>query len=137
MTPLFRALGLAAALFAAAMAARAEDGPGIRGVIEDQLDAFQRDDWAGAFAHASPGIRSMFRTPENFGRMVRGGYAMVWRPADVEYGPLESGPRGPVQIVYFTDAEGGRWVAAYSMTQVDGEWRIDGVRIRRLEDAAV
>ena len=127
---------LAASLVGAAPAAAQEDGA-IRGVIDDQLEAFQRDDWAGAFAFASPSIRSMFQTPENFGRMVRGGYAMVWRPSAVEYGPLEQTPRGPVQIVYFTDAAGERWVAAYAMEQVDGAWRIDGVQIRRAPGAGV
>jgi hypothetical protein len=136
MTGLLRAV-CAALFLAMAAPAAAEESPAIRGVISDQLEAFQRDDWEGAFAFASPGIRSMFRTPENFGRMVRGGYAMVWRPSDVEFGPLEDGPRGPVQIVYFIDSDGARWVAAYEMEQVDGVWRIDGVRIRRMPDAAV
>ncbi len=136
MTGSLRA-ALAALLLALAVPAAAEDGPAIRGVIAEQLEAFQRDDWSGAFAFASPGIRSMFRTPENFGRMVRGGYAMVWRPSAVEYGPLEDGPRGPVQILYLTDADGVRWVAAYEMELVQGAWRIDGVRIRRMPDAAV
>ena len=136
MTRLLRA-ALAALALALAAPAAAQDADAIRGVIGDQIEAFQRDDWAEAFGYASPGIRSMFRTPENFGRMVRGGYAMVWRPSAVEYGPLEQGPQGPVQIVYFTDAEGVQWVAAYSMEQVDGAWRIDGVRIRKAPGAAV
>ena len=136
MIRILRALAAALAIGVAAPAAAA-DGQAIRGVIDDQLEAFQRDDWAEAFGFASPGIRSMFRTPENFGRMVRGGYAMVWRPSAVAFGPLEQGPNGPVQIVYFTDAEGVVWVAAYEMEQVDGAWRIDGVRIRKAPDAAV
>ncbi|MGF1660082.1 MAG: DUF4864 domain-containing protein [Rubrimonas sp.] len=136
MARLFRAAlaALALTLAAPAQAGEAED---IRAVIERQLDAFQRDDWAGAFAFASPGIRGMFGTPERFGGMVRGGYPMVWRPSRVEMGPLEQGPRGPVQIVYFTDARGAVHVAAYEMVDIGGEWRIDGVRIRRMADAAV
>lgn len=135
MIGMFRAALAALVLSVAAPAAA--DEAAIRGVIDRQLEAFARDDWDGAFAFASPGIRDVFRTPENFGRMVRGGYAMVWRPSAVEYGELETGPRGPVQIVYFTDAAGARWVAAYEMEQVDGAWRIDGVRIRKLPDAGV
>jgi hypothetical protein len=53
----------------------------------------------------------------------------------VEVGPLEQGPNGPVQIMRFRDAEGAEHVAAYSMTRVDGRWRIDGVHIRKVEDA--
>jgi hypothetical protein len=136
MIRLLRAAFAALALAVAAPAAAQDEGA-IQGVIENQLDAFQRDDWAEAFTYASPNIRGVFRTPENFGRMVRGGYAMVWRPSAVEYGPLEQGPDGPVQIVYFTDASGVQWVAAYEMEMVDGAWRIDGVRIRKAPGAAV
>jgi hypothetical protein len=126
-----------AALVLTAAPAAADDEAAIRAVIEDQLADFQADDWAGAFEHASPGIQSIFRTPEGFGRMVRGGYPMVWRPSRVEVGPLEQGPNGPVQIMRFRDAAGADYVAAYTMTMVDGRWRIDGVHIQRLPDASV
>ncbi len=128
---------LGAALLGAAPAAQAGPAEEIRAVIENQLEAFQRDDWEGAFAFASPMIRDMFRTPERFGGMVRGGYPMVWRPSRVEIGPLERTPRGPVQLVYLEDAAGVLHVAAYEMIEIDGVWRINGVRIRRMEDAAV
>uniref|UniRef100_UPI00403F8DA0 DUF4864 domain-containing protein n=1 Tax=Microcoleus sp. OTE_8_concoct_300 TaxID=2964710 RepID=UPI00403F8DA0 len=42
----------------------------IRSVVEKQLQAFQKDDAAGAFAFASPGIQQQFRTAENFMHMV-------------------------------------------------------------------
>jgi hypothetical protein len=114
-----------------------EPGDAIRSVIERQLEAFARDDWAGAFDFASPAIRRVFRTPEQFGVMVREGYPMVWRPSRIEPGALEAGPRGPVQTMYFEDAAGVRWEAAYEMIEVDGGWRIDGVRISRAPDVAV
>jgi hypothetical protein len=64
-------LFLVLALFAAPDATHAEgDGAAFRAVIQAQLDAFQRDDGTAAFAHASPMIKGMFRTPENFMRMV-------------------------------------------------------------------
>jgi hypothetical protein len=139
----FRAAALTAALVLGLLAALAgplraeEPGAAIRGVIERQLDAFARDDWAAAFEFASPAIRRMFGTPDRFGAMVRGGYPMVWRPARVEPGALETGPRGPVQIMLFEDAAGALWEAAYEMIEIDGAWRIDGVRISRTPDAAV
>jgi len=128
---------LALTLGLAAPAARADEASDIRAVIGAQLEAFRADDWAGAFAHASPMIQGMFRTPEGFGRMVRGGYPMVWRPARVETGPLEQGPGGPVQLMFFEDAKGARYVAAYQMKQIGGAWRIDGVQIRKAPDASV
>lgn len=136
---MFRILraALAALALAAAAPAVADDAADIQAVIGSQLDAFQEDDWAGAFEFASPMIQSQFGTPANFGRMVRGGYPMVWRPSRVEVGPLERGPRGPMQIMYFEDGSGVRYVAAYEMTEVDGAWRINGVFIRRAPDASV
>ena len=65
--------------------ARADEGA-IRDVIVGQLDAFQRDDFAGAFEYASPTIKRIFRTPDRFGAMVRGGYPMVWKPSSVRFG---------------------------------------------------
>jgi hypothetical protein len=128
-------LALAAAV-AAPLRAEAP-GDAIRAVITRQLEAFARDDWAGAFAFASPEIRRMFGTPERFGAMVRGGYPMVWRPSRVEPGALETGPRGPVQVMFFEDAAGVLWEAFYEMVEIDGAWRIAGVRIARAADAAV
>ncbi len=133
------AMALAAALAAGAAladmaAARADGGAGIRAVIEDQIARFGRDDWDGAFAHAAPGIREIFRTPEGFGRMVREGYPMVWRPSRVEAGEMREGPRGPVQVMRLTDAAGAVHEAEYEMAMVDGAWRIAGVRVVRLPD---
>jgi hypothetical protein len=137
MTRLIRAAFAALMLTAAPLAAAADDrADAIRDVISQQLDAFRADDWRRAYGYASPEIQRMFRNPGSFGRMVRGGYPMVWRPADVETGPLIDGPDGPVQIMYFRDEEGAHYVAAYEMKQVGGEWRIGGVKIRRTPQAS-
>ncbi len=119
--------------------ARAGDGPSaaIERVIADQLAAFQRDDFAAAFAHASPGIRQKFRTAENFGRMVRSGYPMIYRPARVEWRGLETTPRGGHrQVVLFEDGAGRLYEAEYLMGEFDGVWRIQGVRLRELPGLA-
>ena len=133
MTRLLPLLAFCLALLAAPAPTRADNGEDIRAVIAAQLEAFQRDDWEGAFTYASPGIRSIFRTPDRFGGMVRRGYPMVWRPARVEAGPLEAGPNGPVQVMFIEDSRGILHMAAYEMQRVDGEWRINGVSIRRAE----
>jgi hypothetical protein len=139
MSRLARLLALVALILAPAwlVPARADDAAEIRAVIARQLEAFGRDDWAAAFEHASPSIQRMFVTPERFGGMVRGGYPMVWRPARVDVGVLETGPRGPVQLMYFEDDAGARYEAAYEMVEIDGVWRINGVFVRRAPDAAV
>ncbi|MFN3614693.1 MAG: DUF4864 domain-containing protein [Rubrimonas sp.] len=140
MTRLIRAalaaLTLTFAPLAAGLALADDRADAIRNVIAQQLDAFRADDWRRAYGYASPEIQRMFRNPGSFGRMVRGGYPMVWRPAEVETGPLIDGPDGPVQIMYFRDADGAHYVAAYEMKQVGGEWRIGGVKIRRTPQAS-
>ena len=108
----------------------------IEAVIADQIADFQRDDFAEAFEHASPGIQGKFGGPERFGMMVRQGYPMIWRPSHWEWRGLERRDRGWVQTVLFVDRQGRSFEADYVMEQVDGVWRIDGVLMRRLPGVA-
>lgn len=103
--------------------------PGIETTIQKQMDAFLTDDFETAFTFAGPGIRNMFRTPENFGRMVQQGYPMVWRPEDVTFGDLRSIAGGLYQTVIVRDAAGNLHYLDYRMEKIDGEWRIAGVQI--------
>lgn len=105
----------------------------IQGVISSQIEAFLADDFATAFTFAHPNIKNIFRTPENFGRMVVQGYPMVWRPADVEYLDLRLENGRTLQDVRIVDADGRIFLLEYSMTETDEGWRISGVRI--LENA--
>ncbi|MEO0821398.1 MAG: DUF4864 domain-containing protein [Pseudomonadota bacterium] len=130
------ALLLAIAVALPGQAARADDAAAIRGVIADQIAAFQRDDLDAAFAHASPGIQGKFRSPDTFGQMVRYGYPMIWRPSRWEMGETATTEAGPVQTVLFEDAAGALWEADYSMTEVDGVWRISGVTLRKIPGVA-
>jgi hypothetical protein len=132
--PLRAALLAGLLALAAAAAPRAgEPADGIRAVITAQLEAFQRDDFAHAFTFASPMIQGIFGTPENFGRMVRNGYPMVWRPAEVEMGGLNSFGGRLYQDVILRDGSGRYYVAEYEMIEVEGAWRINGVRIREAQ----
>lgn len=134
--PKLRVLTAALLLALAAPApGRAEEpADSIRGVISAQIEAFLADDFARAFTFASPAIRGIFQTPENFGRMVRNGYPMVWRPSEVRMGPLATRNGRLVQSVILRDAAGALFIADYEMVEVDGAWRINGVWIRRAED---
>jgi hypothetical protein len=78
--------GLLTAAFLA-LPALAQEEP-IQKTIQSQLDAFQADDFARAFTFASPNIKGIFGTAENFGAMVKNGYPMVHRPAEVQMGEL-------------------------------------------------
>lgn len=108
--------------------------PEIEDTIQSQIDAFLVDDFASAFTFASPMIRNMFRTPENFGAMVRNGYPMVWRPKSVQYGPLRAVDGALWQEVIVTDAAGRLHALGYRMEQIDGQWRIAGVQMLQAPD---
>ena len=108
----------------------ASDRLAIKGVIESQMAAFQRDDGPGAFAYASPSIQQQFRNHENFMTMVRRGYRPVYRPQHVEFGQLRSVDDMPVQAVILVGPDGKPVMALYIMEQQeDGSWRINGVHL--------
>ncbi|MEM9638352.1 MAG: DUF4864 domain-containing protein, partial [Pseudomonadota bacterium] len=75
----------------------------IQATIDSQLQAFQVDDFGAAFEFASPNLKRLFQTPENFQRMVTQGYPMVWRPGDVRYLELREQGSTYWQRVMITD----------------------------------
>lgn len=126
---------LAAILVLVTGSAIAQDrDPAIPDVIQSQIDAFLQDDFATAFAFASPGIKRFFGNSERFGQMVRQGYPMVWRPGEVQY--LEQEPRGGAvhQKVLITDRDGVRHVLDYQMIPTPEGWQINGVQLLRAPD---
>jgi len=124
------------------LSARAEslsesDAGAIRGVIGQQLQAFQVDDGNLAFSFASPVIQEKFGDPGTFMEMVRGAYDPVYRPTEVEFQAIELQGHVPVQQVLFVDRAGKAWLAHYSMTRMaDGSWRISGVWLEQLPDVS-
>jgi len=113
----------------------AADQRAIRQVIERQIDAFRRDDGAGAFAFASPAIQAQFGSADVFMAMVRTGYAAVYRPRDVRFLELGTVEGRLVQRVGVVGPDGRPAVAHYVMQrQPDGSWRIDGCVLTRTDD---
>ena len=108
--------------------ARAQEPGAAEGVIRSQIDAFLADDFARAFTYASPMIQNMFRTPDNFGMMVRQGYPMVWRPAELRFGAREERGGRVYQEVMITDQGGRLHVPQYEMLPGGESWEINGVR---------
>ncbi len=101
----------------------------IEAVITAQIEAFKADDFETAFTYASPKVKSIFRTPENFGLMVRQGYPMVWRPSDVAFGESLPHAGGIWQKVRVRDAVGTLYTLTYEMIEADGTWQINGVAL--------
>lgn len=120
---------LTAALFAGAALAQDSRSSAIVGTIQSQIDAFLQDDFARAFTFASPNIKRIFGDSANFGAMVRQGYPMVWRPAEVRY--LDLAEIGGLlwQRVLITDAAGVPHLLEYQMIETPEGWQINGVRI--------
>ena len=114
--------------FAAPYAGAAQDG-GIETTIRNQIGAFLADDFAAAFGFASPNIRGIFGTPENFGRMVTQGYPMVHRPAEVKMLGQREVAGVIWQRVMVTDQAGALHILDYQMIQTGDGWQINGVQL--------
>lgn len=126
------ALVISLGLSLAAQAQNAE----IEANISAQIEAFKADDFDAAFSYASPNIRQIFRTPENFGAMVRGGYPMVWRPGNVQFLELREIAGRLWQKVLITDAQGAIHILDYQMIKLESGWKINGVQILQTPGAA-
>ncbi len=117
-------LGFAAPASAAVSARVARE---VQLVVRAQLDAFAADDAERAFSFAAPSIREMFGTPEQFIRMVRASYPVVYRPASVTFLKAKPDATLVVQPVHMTDGLGSSWLAMYRLQrQKDKSWRIAG-----------
>jgi alpha-D-ribose 1-methylphosphonate 5-triphosphate diphosphatase PhnM len=103
----------------------------IEKVIDQQLQAFQADDFKAAFEFAAPSIQKKFGTPEKFGFAVIHGYPMVWRPTEVQYIGVEQYTGQALQKVMITDRHKTLHLLIYQMLPLDQGWRIGGVQIVR------
>jgi hypothetical protein len=130
--------GLIAFIFATVLSlpAAAQEEP-IRKTIQAQIDAFLADDFATAFTFASPNIKGIFGTPENFGAMVKQGYPMVYRPAEVEMGELREIAGNLWQRVRVVDQAGTAWYLDYMMIETVEGWQINAVQLLPAPDVGV
>ncbi len=132
MRRLLLAVSLSAGLASGAFAQNAE----IEANISAQIQAFKADDFATAFTFASPNIQRLFGTPENFGVMVRRGYPMVWRPADVRFLELRQQGGALWQKVMVVDGDGRVHILDYQMIRQGNGWKINGVQLLGNSDPA-
>ena len=105
----------------------AKDWTAIRKVISEQLVALKAGDGTKAMTYAAPGIREQFGTPENFMRMVRGGYSALLnarRTQFLEGAVIEDAVVQPLRLFLPDETV---LVALYQMQrQSNGQWRIGG-----------
>ena len=112
----------------------ADEQTDIQNTISNQLAAFASDDFTEAFTHASPGIKDIFGSVDNFSRMVKKGYPMVWRYNNFQFLKLEETPQGYFQIVRITDKKDELFLLKYFMKNISGIWKISGVTIIETSD---
>lgn len=130
--PLWRSLSAALAALLLSVSALAapmgtQDIKNVRQVIQAQLDAFAADDAVKAFSYAAPNVRSSVASADHFMAMVRGHYAVVYRPASVAFMQPEREGKLVTQAVQMSDAEGVAWLAVYTLQQQKNkQWRITG-----------
>ena len=106
----------------------------IKSIVNQQLKAFQNDDFEKAYSFASPTIKKMFSSPEVFRKMVIGGYQAVYRPQSIKIGSVEIIKGVATLKVYLVDPNGEFVTANYLMEkQEDGEWLIGGCILSKAE----
>lgn len=131
----FAALAAMLALLMAAAPAQAApftaaDEKNVRGVVENQLAAFAKDDAAKAFSFAAPNVREAVGNAAGFMAMVRKDYPVVYRPGSVAFLKAEGKEDRAIQRVQMTDAGGASWLAVYSLErQRNKAWRITGCAV--------
>jgi hypothetical protein len=118
-----------AAGLATPLAAQEAPNPAIQSTITSQIEAFRADDFSRAFTFASPTIKRLFGTPENFGAMVRNGYPMVHRPSSVRMLELREVAGALWQRVLVTDGTGATHVLDYQMIETAEGWQINAVQL--------
>ena len=112
----------------------ADEQTDIQNTISNQLEAFASDDFTEAFTHASPRIKDIFGSVDNFSRMVKKGYPMVWRYNNFQFLKLEETSQGYFQIVRITDKKDELFLLKYFMKNISGIWKISGVVIIETSD---
>jgi hypothetical protein len=126
------ALIFGSSAFFASAAPQPREDPGVREVVQSQLQALASQDAGKAFALADPALRTRFGSPEAFYATVREQYPMVLRPASLLFLKPETDGRMAMQKVRLTDSEGYDWVVTYLLNrQSDQQWRISGTLVER------
>ena len=109
----------------------------VQSTISLQLEAFLKDDFDTAFTFASPSIRSIFGTAQNFGQMVQRGYPMVWRPQKFNFLEHRKDSAGRAQDIQIIDQSGNVHYLRYFLIDTTKGWKISGVQFLDPSDYSV
>lgn len=100
----------------------------LRAVVEAQLTAFRKDDYAGAYVFSDTQFRHQF-TLERFERMVRIGYPAIAHSTSARCGlAFDNGDEAVINVRIFS--EGREPIDYQYFLRRDGEtWRVTGVTL--------
>jgi hypothetical protein len=105
----------------------------VKVVVAAQLEAFQREDFAAAYALAATGIRRQFRLPV-YERMIRRGYAPLLGHDRADPGVVQDdGGAMATMPVIVRDREGRPARFRYHLLREDDGWRVSGVMPEKVE----
>ncbi|MGB3612471.1 MAG: DUF4864 domain-containing protein [Elainellaceae cyanobacterium] len=111
------------------------DRTAIRSVIEQQIQAFRKNDPDAAFRFASPGIRQQFEAPQTFIEMVQASYDPLYRSRSVMFEDVGTVEGQLAQQVIVMGADGALYRAYYLMQrQPNGDWCINGCYLTRMKE---
>lgn len=108
----------------------AEPADVIQSVIQQQMNAFNKEDYATAYTFASGSIRRRF-SKERFEKMVRSGYPQIARSHLVSFGEVtfSEDKQAAVATVHVTGQDHITVLARYQMILEEAGWKIGGVMI--------
>jgi len=129
---------VAATLWVATASAEESNAARSQAIVEQQFEAFARDDAEAAYALADPTIKQMFVDADHFLAMVRDRYAPVYRHRNVEFGDFaESGDDASLTAT-LVDNDNVVWTALYSLRRdANGDWLISGCVLVQSEASAI
>lgn len=106
------------------------DARAIQATVQRQLDAFQKDDAAAAFAQASSTIQMQFGSADKFLEVVKARYQPVYRHRIAFFTEAQRVKGAVIQSVRLTDSDDRVWIALYRMAREnDGKWHILGCEL--------
>lgn len=106
----------------------------IHEVVTRQLDAIKKDDATAAYAIASPAIQMMFGNSAAFMSMVQRGFPQIYRSIGHKFLNIDTSA-GTVMQRVLIESEKGSVIVRYEMIEIDGNWRINGCMIEKVDDA--